>query len=256
MMSDTDVEAAIAALEARGYAVERSTDPAGPAAVATPTPGARPLFDHLPADERPVAVERASADPTTLLHRVAEADGEGRRCLFVADPATAGTVRTALGNGGLRVVDPDGRSFYDVPDRVPCTDGSYGAVRTEGDLRWLEEAFAGERRLLLLDDGRVVAAFDGVDALSCPGPAPAAFPYTYRRGRDKRLHVTDRRGREVGVFNTVRAMKNEAYRPVAEPLVPEHVFRSSTRLSDAWAAMVVDDGRVVEVATASDSPHG
>ena len=59
-----------------------------------------------------------------------------------------------------------------------------------------------ERIPLLEADGRVQAAFDGYTALACP--APASFPYTYRREADKRIHVLDRDGREVGVYGSIR----------------------------------------------------
>jgi len=246
------LEAVVDALDARGYDVARPGDASEPTAVATPRTDARPLLDHRPADRRSVAIERGTRDPTTVLHRVAGAAREGRLCLFAAGPETATAIRSILASGGIREKHDGCRTFYDVPDRISCADGSLAACRTTADLVWGEEYVGGHCRLVLHDGGHRTAILDGVDVLAdtTSDPDPAVFPYTYRRGSDKRLHVTDRSGREVGVFNTVRAMKGEAYRPVAEPLVPEHVFRSSTRLSDAWAVAVVVGDEVTDVLTA------
>jgi len=245
-----ELDAVAAGLDTRGYDLTRPEDAGEPAAVATPRVDARPLLDHRPVDRRPVAVERGTRDPTTVLHRVAGAARDGRLCLFVAAPETAAAIREILTGGGVREERNGCRAFYDVPDRVSCSDGSLGACRTDAELIWREEAIGGRLRLVLFDGDHRAAVLEGIGALTDAGPDPAVFPYTYRRGSDKRLHVTDRSGREVGVFNTVRAMKGEAYRPVAEPLIPEHVFRASTRLSDAWAIAVVVDDAVSDVLTA------
>ena len=247
-----EFDAIAAALDARGYDVSSPEAPGEPVAIAIPDAGrrTRPLLDHRPVDRRPVAVERGTRDPTTVLHRVAGAARAGRLCLFVATPGTAAAIRDVLAGGGLCEERDGCRAFYDAPDRIACTDGSLGACRTDAELLWREAVVAGQRRLVLYDGDYRAVVLDGTDALADDGPAPAAFPYTYRRGSDKRLHVTDRSGREVGVFNTVRAMRSEAYRPVAEPLIPDHVFRASTRLSDAWAVAVVADEEVSDVVTA------
>jgi hypothetical protein len=110
-------------------------------------------------------------------------------------------------------------------------------------------------RLVLQDGDAVVAVLDGVDALSCP-PADR-FPYAYRRGEDKRFHVTDSHGREVGVYDSVTAMRANAYHPVAMPLVPEHVFADASdgpSVRRSWALLGVDDdGRPGRVYTADGS---
>ena len=95
-------------------------------------------------------------------------------------------------------------------------------------------------RLVLVADGEVHAAFDDYTALACP--TAEAFPYTYRRGADKRVHVRNRNDREVGVYPSIRAMKADAYRPVPDPLVPE-VHLDDTPLRTAWL-LAVDDGSV------------
>ena len=242
-MTEDLLDRGVAACRDLGYAVRRPTD--GPPAVAEPTDGTRPLLPALP--DRSVAVEPLAPDeltPTMLLSRLRNDVGNGRLALFVT--------ATGAVDDGLAVVrapafvaseDGDGcRTFYEGPDRVPLAGGGYAAVRTDDPtVRWVEEAdddpIAGGdvrgRRLVLETAAGPAAVLDGVDALACP-PADR-FPYAYRRGEDRRFHVTNASGREVGVYTSVAAMRADAYRPVPMPLVPEHLFEEPRRGDAAWA---------------------
>ncbi len=198
--------------------------------------------------------EQPAAEPTQVVDSLATAAGRDLTCLFVVDERGAAAVREVLTDPpAVRAVDADGcRTFYDVPDRL-STGAGLACVRADEAPVWREEPAtagvtggesatrptgkAGNRqrtgrdsaapggradaatRLVLEADGAIQAAFDDYTALACP--TARAFPYTYRRGDDKRLHVRNRDGREVGVYPSVRAMKTDAYRPVPDPLVPE-----------------------------------
>ncbi|MFB6084263.1 MAG: hypothetical protein ABEJ94_08465 [Halorientalis sp.] len=251
-----DVAPVLADLDERGYDVTR-LDTDGPAAVAAggDPPGA--------VTDRPLAVEPL-ADPTplSLVARLASAAGKEQAVLFVCDPEEAARARAVLSDPLLLREATDGcRAFYAVPDRIQVQAGGYACVRTDGELTWREEPAGGGvgtaddpedtgPRLLLETEGRAVAAFDSVAGLTCPGPTAAAFPYRYRWGEDRHVHVLDGE-REVGRYPGVAAMKENAYRPVPLPLVPEHHLRENTALARHWTLATVADG-AVEYETAVD----
>ena len=247
MTADLELEGTARAIAARGYDVTRPADRGQPDALATPTADARPLADWDPPDDRPVALERVEeADPTTVLERVAGAARAGNRCLFVADHGTAEEVLEVLSEpAGVRRRTAEGhRTFYPSHDRVPV-DGGYAACRvTLASFRWEEEP-TPETRLVLYDGLQPLAAIDGVAALADP-PAEA-FPFVYRRGGDKRIHVSNGE-RPVGTYGSISAMKRAGYAPVPAPLVPEHVFDGDGP-GDDWAVAVAEDGELLEVVT-------
>lgn len=252
------------ALRERGYAVTVPEDRAAPAAVATPGPDADP---PVPVDGglavEPLAtrsrVRRSrdastpAVDPTRAVDAVAAAVDRGLTCLFVVDERGATAAREVLTDPpAVRAVDGDGcRTFYDVPDRLSTGEG-LACVRADEPPVWREElatggitgeTASGEEasdlpiRLVLAADGEVHAAFDDYPSLTCP--TAGAFPYTYRRGPDKRIHVRNREGREVGVYASLRGMKADAYRPVPDPLVPEVHLDGDLRT--AWLLAVDTD---------------
>jgi hypothetical protein len=241
-------------LESRGYESTWPTDRAEPDCLLRPVEGIDPPLARVEAS-RDVAVEALpSAEPTVVVGAVAAAARDGRFALLAADPRTARDAHAVLTDPpAVRAADDDGcRTFYHVPDRLRVGDAGFGAVRADGDLVWREEASGGvtgdaRMRLLLEADDRVHAAFEDYTALACP--SPGAFPYTYRREGDKRFHVLNRDGREVGVYGSVRAMRADAYRPVPDPLVPEIHLPEGVRLSRVWAVAVVEDGEVTEFLT-------
>ena len=247
--------AVAAALELRGYEATWPTDRADPDCLLRPVEGVDPPLAHVGTGTE-VAVEALpSAEPTVVVDAVAAAAREGRFALLAADRRTARDAHAVLTDPpAIRAVDDDGhRTFYEVPDRLRVGDAGFGAVRADGDLVWREETsggVTGDRgvRLVLEADGRAQAAFDDYAALACP--VPGSLPYTYRREGDKRIHVLDRDGHEVGVYGSIRAMKANAYRPVPDPLVPEVHFPDGVRLSRAWAVAVVEDGEIAEFLTA------
>jgi len=115
------------------------------------------------------------------------------------------------------------------------------------DYRWEEVAVGGGTvRLVCYDGGQVVARLDGVESLRSP-PADA-FPFSYRRAADKRLHVTDATGQLLGVYASYRAMRRAGFDPVPAPLVPEHVL-GDLDVTDAWAIAVDDGDRITRVLT-------
>jgi hypothetical protein len=232
----------------RGYRLDHPEGWNTPTAVATPETGTTPI---TPAPggtaEAPLAVEPlASADPLTLVARLADAADAGRRVLFVADRETAReAVETLTEPFLLRAETDAGRQFYTIPDRILLTDDSYACVRTDDDLAWREErprdaTGSDASARLVLDAGEeAVAVLDSVDGLTCPGPTPETFRHRYKRGDDKRIHVFDRDG-PVGRYGGISAMKANAYRPVPLPLVPEHHLRENGRLARAWCLAVVE----------------
>lgn len=249
----------------RGFDVTRSTDRGEPDAVATPLAGAR-LSDSLPADDRPLAIERLdaadgpaagryargsdlAADPTTVLERVAGAARQGRRCLFVATPTVAEAAYDVLTDPPFVRRATDGhREFYRSHDRVHLDTGALAAWRSyRPDYRWEEVPVGrGNVRLVCYDGRTVVARLDSVETLRAP-PADA-FPYSYRRAADKRLHVSSVAGQLLGVYPSYRAMRRAGFDPVPAPLVPEHVV-GDAEVRDAWAIAVDDGERITRVLT-------
>ena len=241
--------------ELRGYEATWPTDRGESDCLLRPVEGADPPLTRVE-PTRDVDVEALpSADPTVVVDAVAAAARENRFALLAADRRTARDAHDVLIDPpAVKGIDADGhRTFYEVPDRLRVGDAGFGAVRADGDLVWREETAEGvtgdrRTRLILEADGRVHAAFDDYTALACP--APGAFPYTYRREDDRRIHVLDRDEHEVGVYGSIRAMKANAYRPVPDPLVPEVHLPDGVQLSRAWAVAVVEGGEVVGFLTA------
>jgi len=238
-----DVDPVLADLEARGYETTRLDGATTPPAVATGGDPPNAVTD------RPLSVEPlAEATPLNVVATLADAASEQRGTLFVADPDTAAAALEILREPFLLRADPPdgGRSFYSIPDRIRLTDGTLAAVATT-DATWREDDQRGgvtgdERALLLESGGEVLAALDSVEALTCPGPDPEAFPFRYERGDDRRLHVSGR-DREIGTFTSFAAMESRGFAPVDLPLVPEHHLREHADLARRWAvATVSDDG--------------
>ncbi|WP_081630551.1 hypothetical protein [Natronorubrum tibetense] len=230
--------AAVGALRDRGY---RCPDP-----LETDGPVVATGGDH-PADgpDAPLSVERLrDVTPLTVASSVADAAHAGRAPVLVVDEWGLEAARAILGDPFLLRGRVDGcRQFYSIPDRIALTDGQYACVRTDAEPQWREQSATtatvdGDRdrtgtdepRLLLEADGSVLAVLESADELTCPGPEPDAFPYGYGRDADKRIHVFDR-DREVGRYAGVAAMRKNAYRPVAMPLLPEHHVRTGGRLA-------------------------
>ena len=254
----------------RGFEVTRSTERGEPDAVATPLDGAR-LSDSLPAADRPLAIERLDAaerpsagarnaggavpdaDPTTVLERVAGAARQGRRCLFVATPTVAEAAYDVLTDPPfVRRTTAGHREFYRSHDRVHLDTGALAAWRAyRPDYRWEEVPVGrGNVRLVCFDGEEVVARLDSVETLRAP-PADA-FPYSYRRAADKRLHVSTATGQLLGVYSSYRGMRRAGFDPVPAPLVPEHVLgdvEGRDEMSDAWAIAVDDGERITRVLT-------
>ena len=210
----------------------------------------RPTGESAPFGANEVVVdELPDADPTVVVDAVAAAAKRGRFALLAADPETAREAQAVLTDppGARRVDDEGNRTFYHVPDRLRVGSDGFGAVRADGDLTWRETTdeagITGDARtrIVLEADGRVHAAFDAYTDLACP--APTAFPYAYRRGSDKRIHVT-KGGREVGVYNSIREMRADAYVPVPDPLVPEIHLPDGAEMAGRWAIAVVDGSDV------------
>ncbi len=251
--------------EREGYVASRPSDRAAGDFHLRPTgESARFGTGEVVVDELP------SADPTVVVDAVAAAAKGGRFALLAADPETAREAHAVLTDPpGAESVDGDGnRTFYHVPDRLRVGAEGFGAIRADGDLVWRETreeaGITGDdaTRIVLEADGTVQAAFDAYTDLACPAPTAvpslvtdhagersesAAFPYAYRRGSDKRIHVT-KDGREVGVYNSIREMKADAYVPVPDPLVPEIHLPDGAELAGRWAIAVVD-GEDVELLT-------
>lgn len=252
---DTETDAALLErgadlCERRGFAVRRPADRGSPDVVADPGPDAVPL-PRAAGDPRPVAVEPlpipgGDAGPTAVVSRLWHNVANDRVTLFVVpDAAVAEAVHGVLRSPPLvRAQSETGaRTFYNGPDRVPLREGGYVAVRTAAALTWAEEPATDPRggdgggdrmRLCLRAGGDPVLALDGVCALDCPPRSVA--PYVYVRGDDRRFHV-ERDGREVGVYDSVAALRADAYVPVPMPLVPEHVFPGRSSVADDWAVL-------------------
>jgi len=239
-----DVDPVLADLEGRGYETTRLGGPTTPPAVAAGGDPPNAVTD------RPLSVEPlAEATPLSVVAPLADAARQQRGTLFVADPDTAERAVELLSEPFLLRSDSGdgGRSFYAIPDRIHCTDGTLAAVAAETPT-WREDDAAtgvtGEERALLLEsDGEVLAALESADALTCPGPDPEAFPFRYARGEDKRFHVFGR-DREVGTFTSLRAMRSRGFHPVDLPLIPEHHLPENAHLARRWTVAAVSSDEV------------
>ncbi|WP_152418885.1 hypothetical protein [Natronorubrum sulfidifaciens] len=245
--------AVLADLRDRGY---HCPEPADDELSAVATDGDHPIDGS----DDPLSVERArDVTPLSLVSHIGAAADAGRVPVLVVDKWDLADVREILGEPFLLRGRSDGRrQFYSIPDRIALTDGRYACVRTDTEPRWQEESPAmmsvdddrdrtgtDEPRLVLEADGSVQAGLEA-GTLTCPGPDPAVFPYRYSRGTDRRIHVFDQ-DREVGRYAGIAAMRANAYRPVAMPLVPERHVRTGGQLArDVTLATVAPDGVAYE----------
>ncbi|MDQ2050181.1 hypothetical protein RBH26_06755 [Natronolimnohabitans sp. A-GB9] len=245
------LEAVLADLRDRGYCC--------PDPIEDETPVVATGGDHpTGGPDVALSIDRLRAvTPLTITGRIATAAHAGRAPVLVVDEWGLEDVRAVLGESFLlRDRVDDRRQFYSIPDRIALSDGRYACVRTDTEPQWREDASTtatgrdrtdtDDPRLLLEADGSIQAVLESTDALTCPGPDPAAFPYRYGRGPDKRIHVFDR-DREVGRYAGIAAMRANAYRPVAMPLVPEQHVRTGGRLArSATLAVATADGVTYE----------
>ena len=225
-------------LRERGDTLE--TD--GPAAVARGDHGG--LLER----DAPLAIEPlGNGRPLSVVSAVANAADEGRVPVLVGDRTALAAAESLLASPFALAGHAEGRrQFHTVEDRIMLTDGAFACVADDGDLRWTESesrAATETPRLELSVGGDVVAVFDSVDGLTCPGPEPAAFPFRYSRGDDGRFRVFDHEG-VVGQYTGVGAMRRDGFRPVPLPLVPEHHLRHHPELARAVRLAVVEDGTV------------
>ncbi|WP_076609914.1 hypothetical protein [Natronorubrum thiooxidans] len=209
----------------------------------------------------PLSVDRVrDVTPLSLASRIATAVDAGRTPVLVVDTWGLEDAREILGEPFLLRGRVDGRrQFYSTPERIALTDGRYACVRTDTEPQWRETSstvttsiddgrertHTDEPRLLLEADSSVQAVLEA-GTLTCSGPDPETFPYRYSRGTDRRIHVFDQ-DREVGRYAGIAAMRANAYRPVAMPLVPEHHVRTGGRLArSVTLAVVTTDGVAYE----------
>ncbi len=243
-------------LRERGYRHPEPTE-AGPVVA---TGGTHPADGP----NAPLSIDRLrEVTPLSVVSAIADAAHDRNAPLLVVDEWGLDNARAILSEPFLLRDRVDGRRlFYSIPDRITLTDGRYACVRTDEEPQWREEPrTAGsasadgddtdrtdtdDPRLLLEADESIQAVLQSADGLTCPGPDPDAFPYRYGRGADKRVHVFDRE-REVGRYAGIAAMRDNAYRPVDMPLLPEHHVRTGGRLArGVTLAIVTDDGVVYE----------
>lgn len=235
-------------LRSRGYDVTRLDGATTPPAVAAGGSAPDAVTDR-PLSVEPVA---ARATPLSVVARLADAARDERATLFVVDPETADAVVDVLSDPFLRPGD-DARGaggFYPVDDRVRLADGTLAAVAATGEFGWHEDG-SSDPSLVLAVGGDARGALRSVDALTCPGPDPDAFPYRYAREEDRRFHLYDR-DREVGTYTGVTAMRTGGFRPVPLPLVPEHHLRENAGLARHWTVATVEDGAVRYVTSRTD----
>ncbi len=211
--------------------------------------------DHpIDGPDAPLSVTRLrEVTPLSIASAISTAAHAGHAPVLVVDEWGTDDARAILEEPFLlRDRVDDARHFYSIPERIVLTDGRYACVRTDCEPQWREDPAmstdtdrmgSDEPRLLLEADGSIQAVIESPAELYCPGPEPAAFPYRYSRGDDKRIHVFDR-SREVGRYAGISAMADNAYRPVSMPLIPERHIETGGRLARNVTLATVTDGDV------------
>lgn len=228
----------------RGYQVNRPETRTEPPAVAVGGPDIEPIASDQGDPLSEFALEPVlSPDPTMVLSRHWSNRAEDRMTAFVAPTTSVATAVEDLLRPPVGVVreGSDGcRTFFNGPDRVPLDGGGYAALDRVSDIVWREvpgdepraRVSTDRTRLELVADSTPRIELDGVDALKCP--PSFRFPYQYQRLDDKRFHVVDAAGREVGTFASVAALKTR-FTPVPMPLVPDHLFDGS--IAGTWTVI-------------------
>lgn len=183
--------------------------------------------------------------PLTVVSAIANAAHEGYVPVLVAHPQTASEIEPLLEGPFLLAGRDSGREFVPIEDRILLSDDSYACLGTTGPVNWFEEDSreTDSPPLALTVGGDRVATLDSVDGLACPGPAAAAFRYSYARNDAGRFCVFDD-GDVLERYASVSAMRADGFRPVPLPLVPEHHIRDHGRLARATVVATVDDGVV------------
>ncbi len=189
-----------------------------------------PLFVTEPRDQQPL----------TIVSTIAAAARDGYIPLLIADNWSAPSITALLSEPFLLESHTSGRRFHAIEDRIQLTDDTYACVRS-GALTWAEQATTSDRPPVeLYRDDQVVAVLDSVETLTCPGPAPEAFPYRYTREPAGQFRVLDRDG-VVSTYPSMTALKAD-FQPAPLPLVPEHHIRTCGRHARATVLAVVDNG--------------
>jgi hypothetical protein len=185
--------------------------------------------------------------PLTVVSAVANAAQEGLVPVLVAGSRTEAAIEPLLSEPflleGRRA---GGRRFVSIEDRILLSDDSYACVGASGDIEWFEDGETTDDPPLVLEvGGETVAVFDSVDGLACPGPSASAFQYSYARGEDGQFRVIAD-GEAVGRYTSISVMRNDGFRPVPLPLVPEHHVHEHGRLARATlvASAEADDRTV------------
>lgn len=191
-------------------------------------------------------IEIGNARPLSVVSEIANATQNERVPVLVTDDYDFEDALEVVSEPFLLAEQSDGRRFFTVEDRIMLTDDTFACVGTEGPIEWAEETDIGaveSPAVELTVGGERAAVIESVDELRCPGPAPETFRYRYTREEDGRFAVYE--GEEcLGRYGGVTAMREQGYRPLPLPLVPEHHVRQSGRLARAGMLATVSQGTV------------
>lgn len=186
--------------------------------------------------DAPLSVlEIADARPLTVVSAIANATQHERVPVLVADKYDHKDVAEIVSKPFLLAEQREERRFFSVEDRIMLTDGTFACVGSSGQIQWREVTDRGpveSPAVALLVGGERVAVIESVDELRCPGPEPATFRYRYTREEDGEFAVYEG-GACLGRYPGVTGMRENGYRPLPLPLVPEHHIRQSARLARA-----------------------
>lgn len=204
--------------------------------------------------------------PKQTIKNLAKAVRKGQKCVFLVKDGTHNhgemdhwaRVGTNILTSPPFVAgdDDDGnRTFYNTSQMVELSDGSRALQRVgEGgrsECVWKEIGKSGESsagpgdapgKIILAGDDEPVATFD--DASDLKDPNPSDFPYHYyRNNSEHKTVVKDRNGRVVGEYDNKTQMKEDGFRPVYKPLLPDHIFPGGELPPrDSWMFVIIPSG--------------
>ena len=200
--------------------------------------------------------------PKQTIFNLAKAVEKGQKCVFLVKDssrehdrmdhwARAGT--EILTNPPL-AADSDkhgNRTFYNTSQFLQLKDGSYALQKipeeeTRGYCTWREQYVQNPHgrkpHISLTRKGEKISQFESLDELK--NPSRSKFPYHYYYDSvDKITVVQNSKGDLVDEFNTTKEMKEAGYRPIYQPLIPEHVFADGEYPSeDDWDFVILPGG--------------
>ena len=138
-------------------------------------------------------------------------------------------------------MDDDGRrKFYGTQERLTLADGSRALQeKSSGRTYWKEATQNGSEIVLETTDGQTLAQFKSYDSLNNAGRSEVPYNY-YRETESGKTRLRDSEDNIVAEYNNIKELKEDGFRPIYKPLIPEEIFPDGKYPSkDTWTFVIL-----------------